>query len=382
MVSLISKPRVLIFSTAYFPFVGGAEIAIKEITDRLTDYDFDLITVNFGSECLPIETIGRVTIYRVGRGALGKFLLPIWGTLKARQLSRTRNYHFLWAMMASQAGITAAVYNKFFFQGQLLLTLQEGDEETHLARYVGGVDFLYRLLIRPWYLFVLKSATQITVISQYLKNRAMATGVNVSVAVVPNGVNFEVFKPAVNKFILDYRLIVTTSRLVEKNNIDTLIRAMAFLPRDVHLSVVGDGPEREKLTQLINELDLSDRVEIIGYLPQVDMLTFLRQADVYARVSRSEGLGNSFLEAMAVKVPVLASAVGGIVDFIEDGKTGWFADPDNPKDIGQKIVYLLDPNHKEVVQEVVEKAFIKVHQDYTWESVVLRLKPIFDLLTK
>ncbi|MCE9629070.1 MAG: glycosyltransferase family 4 protein [Candidatus Vogelbacteria bacterium] len=381
MVSPISKPRVLIFSTAYFPFVGGAEIAIKEITDRLIDYDFDLITVNFGAEYLPIETVGRVTVYRVGRGTLGKFLLPIFGVIKAYKLNQIRKYNFLWAMMASQAGVTTAIYNKFFFQGRLLLTLQEGDEETHLARYVGGVSFLYRLLIKPWYLFVLKSATQVTVISHYLKSRAVTTGVNVPITVVPNGVNFEVFKPATNKFILDYKLVVTTSRLVEKNNIDTLIRAMVYLPSDVHLAIVGDGPDRGKLTKIIDELSLSDRVEIIGYLPQVDMLTFLRQADVYARVSRSEGLGNSFLEAMAVKVPVLASAVGGIVDFLDDGRTGWFADPNNSKDIAEKITYILQSSNKEVVQEVVEKAFIKVHQDYTWESVVLRLKPIFDLLT-
>lgn len=84
---------------------------------------------------------------------------------------------------------------------------------------------------------------------------------------------------------------------------------------------------------------------------------------------------------MAVKVPVVASAVGGILDFIDDSKTGWFAKPDDPKDIAEKIAFILKIENKDSVQKVVEAAFAKVHQDYNWESIVLRLKPIFGLLS-
>jgi len=62
--------RILIFSTAYFPFIGGAEVAIKEITDRLDDVQFDLITAKFDKTLPKMEKIGNVKAYRVG---IGKF---------------------------------------------------------------------------------------------------------------------------------------------------------------------------------------------------------------------------------------------------------------------------------------------------------------------
>ena len=60
--------RILIYSTAYYPFVGGAEVAIKEITDRLTDYQFDLITTQMDMKLPRTEKIGNVSVYRVGLG--------------------------------------------------------------------------------------------------------------------------------------------------------------------------------------------------------------------------------------------------------------------------------------------------------------------------
>jgi len=60
--------RVLIFSLAYYPHVGGAEVALKEITDRISDIEFHLITLNFGGEKRE-EKIGNVFVHRVGNGS-------------------------------------------------------------------------------------------------------------------------------------------------------------------------------------------------------------------------------------------------------------------------------------------------------------------------
>ena len=63
------RRRILIFSTAYYPFVGGAEVAVKEITDRLVgSFDFDLITARFEKKLPPVEKVGNVTVYRIGSG--------------------------------------------------------------------------------------------------------------------------------------------------------------------------------------------------------------------------------------------------------------------------------------------------------------------------
>ena len=89
--------KILIFSTTYSPYFGGAEVAIKEITARLLDgFDFDMITAKARKDLPDVEKIGNVTIYRVGVGnlTLDKLLLPFLGAMKIAELQKTRNYFY------------------------------------------------------------------------------------------------------------------------------------------------------------------------------------------------------------------------------------------------------------------------------------------------
>ncbi len=374
MSDISSRPRILIFSTAYLPWVGGAEVAVREITDRLSEYDFDMVTAKLRSDLPSVEKIGRVTVYRLGFGiSIDKIILAVCGGWYALWLHRKYNYSLGWSVMASFGGLAGAVFKSWRPEVPLLLTLQEGDDLVAVERKAAVLGY--------WWSAIFTSADYIQCISNYLADWVKQMEVVVPVEVVPNGVNVELFTPARNKFILDHKLVVTTSRLVKKNGVDLLIKAMTRLPKAVHLSIIGDGPEREALVALAKELKVDDRIEFVGYVPQIDMITYLRHADVFVRASRSEGLGNSFLEAMAVGVPVVGTPVGGIVDFLHEGETGWLAWPEDMDSIADKINFILNPANQVEVKRIVAKARELVLRHYTWESVVLRLRPIFDLLT-
>ena len=98
------KKRILIFSLAYPPFIGGAEIAIKEITDRISDISFDLVTLRLDSNTPAFEKVGNVSVYRVGFAKrapsmkdlvsfpwyLMKVLYPLLACAKARALHREK----------------------------------------------------------------------------------------------------------------------------------------------------------------------------------------------------------------------------------------------------------------------------------------------------
>ena len=101
--------RVLIFSTAYYPFVGGAEVAIKEITDRAKDIEFDMITARLDSKLACFERIGNVNVYRLGFGLkhFDKWWLMKFGGWKAWWLNRKNKYDVSWSMMASWGGLAA-----------------------------------------------------------------------------------------------------------------------------------------------------------------------------------------------------------------------------------------------------------------------------------
>src|SRR3970282_132220 len=99
----MASKRILIFSTSYFPLVGGAEVAVKEITDRLPEIEFDLITARQHGKFAVVEKIGNVTVYRLGLGnvMLDKLLVPYWGAIKAVELNRGKHYVFFWCIMVS-----------------------------------------------------------------------------------------------------------------------------------------------------------------------------------------------------------------------------------------------------------------------------------------
>ncbi len=385
--------RILIFSTAYLPFIGGAEIAVKELTDRISEYDFDLITARLNRRLPRREKVGRVNVFRVGLGnKFDKFLLPLWGLWLALRLNRSKQYEIIFSLMASQASIAAAFFKTAYPNKILVLNLQEGDEEEHLKRYVFGSNFLYNYLIKPWHLLVFKKADLITTISDYLKKRAIANGVKCPVEIVPNGVEAEKFllKPPTRQLAEKLRkklnfeesdvVLITTSRLVKKNAVEDIIKSLSQLPANVKLLILGDGPDRKMLEALAEELMLTDRVFFLGQVSQDDLPKYLAISDIFVRPSLSEGQGISFLEAMAAGVPIIATPVGGIVDFLSDSETGLFCRVKKPESIAEKVkIYLADKN---LTLKITSRAKNLVAECYNWDSIALKMENILKKIKK
>ncbi len=406
--------KILIFSIVYLPIeVGGAELAIKEITDRIGSDEiiFDLVTPRFDKSFPVCQKIGNINIYRVGFGiksprvsdlgkfplALNKFFFPLLALLKARQLNRKNNYDLCWAIMANQAGIAAALF-KVFSKKRMLLTLQEGDEESHLERYALGNSLLYRIFIKPWHLLPIRKANYLTAISQGLKKRAIAHGVKSDlIEVVPNGVDIAKFKSKNEKDkseILNLKLpvkendktVITVSRLVEKNGIGDLIEAINILKTQspelkVKLLILGNGPLEENLKFKIKNLKLENEVFLLGYKAHDELPQYLALADIFVRPSLSEGLGNSFLEAMASGVPIIGTRVGGIPDFLKDPSassgqaTGLFCEVGNSQSIAEKIKLLFaDENLR---RKLIVNGRRLVEEKYNWDKLASKMQSIF-----
>lgn len=368
--------RILVFSTAYHPFVGGAEVAIHEIAERLPEHDWQLVTARLSRSVPRYEKHGNVHIHRVGLGnPTDKFLLPILGLVKALSIRYQGKVDLVWSMMASQASIAAAFYKKLFPSTPLVVSLQEGDEEEHLKRYVGGNEFLYKLLIRPWHRLALRSANRVTAISEYLRGRAYAAGVKSEVTLVPNGVDLEFFAPASTPKVTDKTILFTTSRLVEKNGNEYIIRALPLLPSNVVFWLVGVGPLEKYLKDLVLELGVGERVFFLGSPTRTEIQDRMRQAHIFIRPSLSEGLGISFLEAMAAKVPIVATLVGGIVDFLIPDETGLVCEPKNPESTAHAIKKLIDD--PALAHKVTDNAYALVHERYDWKKIAPAIDGVF-----
>jgi glycosyltransferase involved in cell wall biosynthesis len=369
------KNKILIFSLAYRPFVGGAEVAIKEITDRLPGYDWEMLTVNLDGRQKTEEQIGNIFVRRLGQGKMAKYLFPWLAYKKAKELQQEKKYDLIWAMMANQAGLAALFFKLKFPRVKYLLTLQEGDSELDI--------WLRTWFMRPLYKMIYRRADQIQTISNFLKRRAEKIGAKCSIEVVPNGVDPEwVTQMDYDNLVQLRKLsifgglsIFTTSRLVKKNGIEYLIRAMVDV--DGKLIIFGDGKLRSKLEGLAKDLKIENKVDFRGFVNQEKVHDLLVNASVFCRPSLSEGLGNSFLEAMAVKIPVIATPIGGIPDFLKDGETGWFCEVKNSQSIAERINYILDGKNKAEVERVVENAKRLVEEKYSWEIIARQMNTIF-----
>ncbi|MDO8592360.1 MAG: glycosyltransferase family 4 protein [bacterium] len=376
--------NIIIFSTAYLPFWGGAEIAVKELTDRIGGCEFDLITARLDRRLPKFERLGRVNVYRVGLGwRPDKFLLPFLGLWQALRLDKSCHYQIIFSLMASQASIAAAWFKMLCPEKKLLLNLQEGDEEEHLKRYALGSDWLYNRLIKPWHLLVFKKADLVVAISGYLKQRAQASGVKCEIEVVPNGVNMANYELRITNYELRKKLgigdkekvVITVSRLVKKNGVEYLIEAMRYLPENVKLIIIGSGELELNLKSKIANLKLAGRVLMLGEIGNQSIPEYLSAADVFVRPSLSEGQGISFLEAMAAGVPIIGTPVGGIPDFLRDGETGLFCKANNPQSIAEQVKALL--NNKELADKITASALRLVKEKYDWNFISEKYAKIF-----
>lgn len=136
-------------------------------------------------------------------------------------------------------------------------------------------------------------------------------------------------------------VIGTVARLVQRKGIDVLLRAFALVRRGhpVHLLIVGDGPLSEELRVLARELEIEGLVSWLGF--QCDPVKWLRAMDVFILPSRLEGSPNAVLEAMAMALPIVATAIGGVVDLIEEGITGFLIPPDDHEAMAAALDRLL-----------------------------------------
>ena len=380
--------KLLIFSLAYFPhLVGGAEIAVKEITDRIStnEMEFDMITLYAGKS--RYERIGNINVYRVGPhiqiignsvpkiSYIIKFQYVISAFFKAIFLQHKRKYDLIWSIMASFNGFSALFFKTFYKKIPFLLTLQEGDSLEHIKKSLG--------IMYPLYLKIFEKANRIQVISNFLADFGKKMGAKCPISVIPNGVNINLFKekPSTGQMkALIHELglspfdtiLITTSRLVAKNAIGDIIDSLVYLNDNIKLLIIGTGPQEKLLKDKTKLLKLENRVRFVGFVPNKEIPIYLHISNIFIRPSLSEGFGISFVEAFAAEIPVIATPVGGILDFLEDGKTGVFCKVNNPKSIADSVEKIL--NNEQLRINIIKSAKDIVKQRYDWDIIANDMK--------
>lgn len=174
-------------------------------------------------------------------------------------------------------------------------------------------------------------------------------------------------------------LIVSLGRLGDPKGSATLVRALARLDgrqREARLLLAGDG-DRAPIAGEARRLGVGDRVELPGWIGPDERARTLLAASVFALPSRDEGLPMALLEAMAYGLPAIVSPVGGIPDVFEDGRHGYFVQPDDPDALADRLRALLE--NPDLARTMGEQARADAMTRYDVDVVIARLGDALEL---
>ena len=401
--------RVLIFSLTYHPFVGGAEVAIKEITDRIdsADYEFDMITLRFDSRLPEVEKVGNITVYRIGATVenpkvsdralppslkRAKIFFPFNSFWKATQLHRKNQYDMTWAMMANYAAFGALLFKYMHPSVPYYLELQDGNS-------LAQVKSRQPILRTMWFFYkrLYLKADRIKAISTFIEKLTREVGYEGTVVVIPNAVDTERFSAPIegerlwelkNKFDKKHGdvFLFTASRLVLSRGVEDVIRALPHLPPNVKFLIAGDGEDRGKLEEIAKSANVDDRVMFAGHIDHAELSAYFKMCDVFVRPSIIEGFGNAFVEAFAAGIPVVATPVGGIPDFLFDPwkdpeypSTGIFCKVRDPMSVAKAVRHYIDD--PALTATIVKNAKALAIEKYDWNIIAGDMREkVFDAL--
>lgn len=221
--------------------------------------------------------------------------------------------------------------------------------------------FYHTYLTTPLYRLGLRNVDAIVVFSHYMQQLMQKDGM--TTRYIPNATTLLDQKPLPNNEVLAY-----AGRLEKFKGIDHLLRAMPDILKqrpNARLLIAGDGNYRKDLEKLMDELQLNKSVEFLGHLSRAEVKALYEKSVMLILPSIwPEAFGKVGIEAMSVGRPVVASDVGGVSDWLIDGKTGYLVPPGRPEALSEAILRLLTNRAK--LEEMAVNAR-KRSEDFTLE---------------
>jgi len=239
---------------------------------------------------------------------------------------------------------------------------------------VSNINAIFAPFFKYLSLQTLKRADKIVTINKYTRVLLISKGIKKNIIeIIPPGVDILKFQffPYEEKTIMPIEFI-SVGYLLQRKCVDLVIRALEKVinvNKHIRLRIIGDGPQRQALEDLVRELNLSDYIMFEGFIRNSEVQTYYRKAHVFVSMSRSESWGQMYLEAMACGLPVISSKNVGSESIIQEGEFGYLVEQENVKELAEKMIYLIE--HPDVIASFGKKARQEVEKKYDWEKVII-----------
>lgn len=382
--------RVLMLSWEYPPrIVGGLAQHVYDLTAALSRQGIEVLVFTCGVPGAPdAEEVNGVHVYRIHpyqtgtpdfvtwvmqlNVALLERAIPV--VQRSRDISVIHAHDWLvaWAARALKHGLrtplVATVHATEFGRNNGL--------HNDTQRFISGIE---------WWLCY--EAWRVIVCSRYMENelKYIFQLPHDKLAVVKNGVDPKNYLPNESRIgrnwfaADDERIVFCIGRLVREKGIQVLLAAapaiLAGHP-NVKFVIAGKGPYEHELRLYAEQLGIGHRVYFTGYVDNETRNALYSWASVAVFPSLYEPFGIVALEAMAAKVPVVVTGVGGLSEIVQDGVDGLKCPPDDPKALADKINQIL--SNPESAQALRERAYRKVLRECDWNDIAKQTRTVYE----
>lgn len=359
--------RICIFTDAWLPMWGGGQVHIWETSKELVthhDCEIDIFAPNLidktQKEFPKIEAHlgGKLRLYRLGP----KFIFPnfigrILFTLSCFAKAITQEYDVYHSQTLTMVPLLPFI-KLFRPQAKTAFTLHGSGKD------LLGIGFLNKVLplraITDMFLYKTPIDIRFTAAKSSIKSKNHGDFIFLGNAVT-------------SSFYLDSQKTSNSHHLLFVGRLDpvkgvfnllSVVERLVKHDRLLKLTIVGHGPLEDRVISFIKKHHLTDFVEL-KHLTQNEVIGEYKKADVFVLPSLSEGFPLTVLEAMAMKLPVVATSVGDVPDIIVEGKTGFLANAGDEKSLAEAILKALKSDREKIGRDSQEQVKI----NHSWEKI-------------
>ncbi len=392
--------KILVVTPTFLPVVGGAELGIYEIYNRLgKHHDIRILTPEFPQKIISRQGVkdkyfskknlkvrrfkDRFNLAKMrGQRILGRLIPPL-------------SISYIWPVFSQIKKFHPDVINFHYVVpgGLSLIMVKKLTKIPIVLSLISRADVLKN--INPYFKkhpsyfsAILKSVSCIAPISPYYSGEILK---NIPTKIIPYGVDTKRFSPGIsgeknkNRLKIDKNKIIlfTLQRLVKVKRIDILIKSLEYIlktNKNVLLVIGGKGPEENSLKDLAKKIGLYDNIMFAGYIPEKDLPKYFAMSDIFVFSSINETFGIIFPQAMASGKPIVAINSTAIPKVVDNGLNGTLVGSLKPKQFAKAVVKLM--NDKNLMKKYSQNGRKKAVEKYDWDIIAQQYEQVFQNLIK
>lgn len=367
--------RLLILNYEFPPLGGGAGRGSYNIAKQLAAQGHSVDVITSRAKGQPAqETVDGFTIYRVFSwrkgvhdcGFRGAFTYLLSAIPVFRRLVNEHNYdvlHYFFSLPTGLLHCLPGAHRKIPY----IVSLRGSDVPEYDV--FNKPLMLAHKVVKSLTRYIWNNAARVVALSSDLRNTAQRTAPETDIAVIPNGIESELFLPVKGEKQSrdsDRIEMICVSRLIERKGIQHVLQALTSIELPVHLTIVGEGNYQDQLKEQAQALGVSDRVTFYGYCAREELVALYGNSDFFVLPSMAESFGMVFVEAMSCELPVIGARIGGVPDIVAE-ENGILVEAANVKEIQEAIEKLAsDPALRAAMAKANRQ---KVVDHYAWQSV-------------